>query len=74
MNDIEVEEVTGGTVVLSAPMGIVGFNTLKQIFTIKGDVKEMRNTLLDLYDANEGMNEHDFDELVRDTYKEKGWI
>lgn len=74
LQEIELEAVTGGSVILSAPMGVVGFNTLGKVFKIKGDVKEMRNLLLALYDANEDMNEKDFDTLVMNEYKSRGWI
>lgn len=74
LNDVEVNEVSGGAVVISAPMGIVGFNQIGEIYEIKGNVKQMRNLLLQMYDENEGMNAREFDILVRDAFKSKGWI
>ena len=64
LNQTELEEVVGGTVVLSAPLGMVRFTALSRNFKIKGDVKEMRNLLLQLYDENEDLSDIEFDNLV----------
>lgn len=74
LNDFELDEVTGGTVTLSAPLSTVRFNTIGSAFKIKGEVKEMRNVLLQLYDENENMNDAEFDMLVLKEYASRGWI
>jgi len=74
LEELELEEVTGGTVVLSAPMGKVRFTAIGKTYLIKGDIKQMRNLLLSLYDDNENMNDSEFDTLVRNEFKSRGWI
>ena len=74
LEDYQVEGVNGGSVLLSAPLGICGFNTTGEMFKIKGNYKEMRNRLLVLYDENEHMGDAEFDQLVKADFQEKGWI
>ena len=74
LDDLELEEVTGGTVVLSAPMGKVRFTAIGKTCKIKGDVKEMRNLLISLYDDNENMSDAEFDRLVLNAFASRGWI
>lgn len=72
--DFEVEEVVGGTVCLSASIKVVGFSQLGKTFRMKGDYKAMRNRLFELQDENENMNAKEFDTLVMNDFKAKGWI
>lgn len=74
LNEQELDEVVGGTVTLSAPLGIVNFSALGASFKIKGDVKQMRNLLIQLYDENENMSDREFDTLVVKAYRARGWI
>lgn len=74
LTELETEEVTGGTVTISAPLNTVAFKSLKKAFKIKGNIKEMRNRLIELYDANEGMDDKAFDTLVMNEFKNNGWI
>ena len=74
LRDTEVNEVHGGAVILSEPLGVCGFNKIGEVYRIKGVFKEMRNRLLDLYDDNSNMPAEDFDRLVRDDFKSRGWI
>ena len=74
LRDNEVTEVTGGTVVLSIPLRMICFNSIPLNYRIKGDGKEMRNRLLELYDENETMNEKEFDLMVMNEFLAKGWI
>lgn len=74
LNDNQLDEVTGGAVVLSGPLGVCGFNTTGQVFKIKADVKVMRNRLIQLYDENENMSDAEFDQLVMNEFKSRGWI
>ena len=75
MNDLDVEQVVGGTVVMSQDFMKISFTTL-------GSTKKLRNCTYDdayalvqqLYGAHKDMSNEEFDTLVRDTVKEKGWI
>jgi len=74
LTDFEADEIVGGTVSLSASMGLVGFSRLREAYVIQGDYKEMRDLLFHLQDENENMPTEEFDKLVRDEYKNRGWI
>lgn len=74
LQDFQVEGVNGGTVVLSSPLKMCCFNTTGEMFKIKGDYKKMRNLLIQLYDENEGMGDAEFDQLVKNAFKSRGWI
>jgi len=76
LSDFEAEEIVGGTVSLSATLGLVGFSQLGKTYRIRGDVKKMRNLLFQLQDESEekGLTPLEFDTLVRDTFQNKGWI
>lgn len=74
INSEDLEDVTGGEVVMSKSLNRVGFNTTGEVFKIKGDFKTMRNRLLSLYDANPTMGEAEFDQLVKHEFQSKGWI
>lgn len=74
LQDYEVEAVSGGTVILSIPLNIIGFNTTGEMFKLKGDPKKMRNKLIELYDENENMGDAEFDQLVKNTFLDLGWI
>lgn len=76
LTDFEAEEIIGGTVCLSATLGLVGFSQLGKSYRIKGDVKKMRNLLFQLQDESEekGLTPLEFDTLVRDTFLANGWI
>lgn len=75
LNDIEVEEVSGGSVTISAPLGLVTFSKLGRGYRFdKSNAKKMRNKLLELYDDNENMDATEFDALVEKTFKDNGWI
>ncbi len=75
LNDLELEEVVGGTVTLSAPTNKVIFSAIRRSFQIKGDIKQMRNLMLSLYDEHgETMSNEEFDRLVMNEYAARGWI
>lgn len=74
LKDIEISGVQGGSVVISAPMNMVVFTKLQKIGIIRGNVKDMRDRLLDLYDENMDMEEAAFDQLVFNDFQSKGWI
>lgn len=74
INENQLEEINGGNVVLSGPLKLCGFSTLGKSYRIKGDIKLMRNRLLELYDQNENMSSEAFDLLVEQDFIHKGWI
>ena len=75
LNDLDVEQVVGGTVVISQDFMKISFTTL-------GSTKKLRNCTYDdayglvqqLYAANRDMANEEFDTLVRDTFRARGWI
>ena len=75
ITDTEINEVNGGSVVLSEPCGLCGFSSTGKIYKIKGPFRDMRNLMLDLYDENVGkMTDAEFDALVLKEYQERGWL
>jgi len=74
LNETELDQVVGGTVVMSAPLGLIQFTAYGKTFTIKGDFVTMRNRLLELYDEHCDMNDRDFDKLVMKEFRANGWI
>ena len=74
LNEQDLETVNGGQVVLSESLGVCGFNTTGRVYRTKGDFKEMRNLLIDLYDEHGDMSDAEFDNLVENEYKSRGWI
>lgn len=74
LTDVEVAEVAGGRVVLSQQLNICAFTSLGESYKLKGDFKKMRNLLYQLQDDNEGLSALEFDTLVRDAFRDQGWI
>lgn len=76
INDMELEQVCGGIVTLSANLGMVQFSSLGRTYMLKEGVnfKEVRNCLLGLYDENANMSDTDFDRLVARTFRANGYI
>lgn len=74
INENQLEEITGGAVTLSKQMNMCGFTTLGKIFKIKAEFNLLRDRLNVLYDEYGHMSDQDFDTLVMNDFKEKGWI
>lgn len=77
LNDAELDEVTGGSVTMSAQLGMVRFTSIKKSFRLNPDVEfsTMRDYMLSLYDANaDNMSESEFDTLVMNAFHAKGYI
>lgn len=76
LDDLQLDEVTGGTVSLSEHMGLARFSSVGKTYKLNPDIpfKEIRNCLLDLYDENSGMSDKDFDKLVAKAFRAKGYI
>jgi len=73
LNDTELDSVTGGSVVMSESLGVVGFTSMRKQYRIKGNFTEMRDLLLKLYDENE-LSNAEFDLLVFNEFSSRGWI
>jgi len=74
INDIELDAVNGGSVNLSEKKNKIGFDTLGEGYTLKCTYKQARSLVTSLFAANPDMAEKDFDILVRNQFKAKGWI
>ena len=75
LNDIELDQVTGGTVCLSMKRNRVSFSTLKEGYDLKCTYKEASNLINQEFDAApESMSERDFDTHVKQLMQSKGWI
>ena len=73
LEEIKLDAVTGGEVVMSEGLGVCGFNTTGEVYRIKGDFTTMRNRLLELYDNND-LSAAEFDQLVKNDFMANGWI
>lgn len=74
INDLDLDKVSGGSVNLSEKKNKIGFDTLGEGYTLKCTYKEARSLVSSLFAANQDMTEKDFDILVRNQFKAKGWI
>lgn len=75
LNDAQVEEVVGGTVIISANYMRVGFVTTKESYKLKNvTYRDARNYAEDLLDENRHLSDAQFDQLCKQKMAEKGWI
>lgn len=75
LNEQDVENVVGGTVIISKDNMIVGFSTTKEKFNLKGcTYRQARDLVDDLLEDNPNLGNSAFDALVKKTMKAKGWI
>lgn len=74
INDINLENVAGGSVNLSEKKNKIGFDTIGEAYSLKCTYKEARSLVTSLFAANPDMTEVQFDTMVRDQFKAKGWI
>lgn len=76
INQNELENVVGGTVIISKDYNNIGFSTLRVKYDLIGvDARTARNYVEDLLDAHRNdMTNKQFDELCRSKLKDKGWI
>jgi hypothetical protein len=70
-----LENVTGGTVVISYDKMMVGFRGIGEKYKLVNCTYEQaRNLAESLWMQNQSLGDADFDRLVRDTYRNNGWI
>jgi len=75
LDDKMVEDVTGGTVILSKDAMKVGFSTLGEMYDLKNcTYKQARDLRDDELDKGLGLNNLEFDKHMRDLYRELNWI
>lgn len=74
INDLDLDKVSGGSVNLSEKKNKIGFDTIGEAYTLKCTYKEARTLVSSLFASNQDLNEKDFDILVRNQFKAKGWI
>ena len=75
LNEQDIENVVGGTVVISKDKMAVGFSTTKEKYSLKNcTYKQARNLVDDLLDDNPNLSNAEFDQLAKKTLQSKGWI
>jgi len=74
INDLDLDKVNGGSVNLSEKKNKIGFDTIGEGYTLKCTYTEARKLVSSLFATNQDKTEKEFDILVRDTFKAKGWI
>ena len=74
LNDANVGEVVGGTVIMSVDYNNIGFTSTGEMFDLKVDYYTARNYVEGLKAANKNMSNTAFDKFCRGKLKEKGWI
>ena len=74
LNEEAMEQVVGGTVVLSEDKMMVGFTTTGEKFSLKCAFDDAFSYVRRLKSENGSMSNAEFDAFVRDNMKAKGWI
>ena len=75
LNDSQLEQVVGGTVVISSNYMRDGFITTKESYALKNcTFREARNFAEDLWDENKELSDAQFDQLCKQKMAEQGWI
>ncbi len=74
INELDLEKVAGGSVNLSEKKNKIGFDTIGEVYTLKCPFKDARTLVSGLFATNQDKTEKEFDILVRDEFKAKGWI
>lgn len=75
INENILEDVVGGTVIISKDHMVVGFSTTQEKYNLKNcEYRQVRNLVEDLKDANPSMGNAEFDAFIKKTLQSKGWI
>lgn len=75
INDNQLEEVVGGTVIISKDYNNIGFTTLRVKYDLIGvDARTARNKVEEWLDAHRDMTNAEFDAYCRDQLGALGWI
>ena len=75
IKDNQLDNVVGGTVIISKDYNVIGFTTLGEKFNLVGvDARTARNFVEELLDANRDMTNAAFDAFCKEQLQAKGWI
>ena len=74
LNDAELDNVVGGTVIMSVDYNNIGFTSLGEMYDLKTDYYTARNYVEALKAANKTLSNTAFDALVKKELQAKGWI
>lgn len=74
IRDNELEDVVGGAVCVSESMKRISFTTLGEGYPLKCSYKEASEAVATLFAQNSSMSEAEFDQFVKKTFQNKGWI
>ena len=75
INENELNEVVGGTVVISRDKMRVAFTSTRERFNLMNvDFKTARNLADELWENNTTLGDAEFDALVKSEFQARGWI
>ena len=74
LNDEMLENVNGGTVIISSDCNNVGFSTLREKYDLNCSWKDARDLLDEELDKHLGLNNYEFDLHMKELYQDRGWI
>ena len=75
LNEVEMEKVSGGTVYISRDYMQVAFSSSREVFSLRNcEYKDARNLADDLWEANKTLGDAEFDALVKNELRARGWI
>ncbi len=75
LNEEVMEQVTGGTVVISKDKMKVGFTTLGEKYSLQNcQYRDAVSFIDELWESNRGLSDADFDQLAKKSLQAKGWI
>jgi len=74
LDDFDLENVNGGTVVISNVYNAVGFSTTGQRYDLTVPWKTARDKRDELLEQYPNMGERAFDEFCKQTFDDLGWL
>lgn len=75
LNEQELENVVGGTVIISQDYMVISYTTIGKKKQLRNcSYRQARDYVDDLFDQNPGLSGQEFDQLCYDKMKAKGWV
>lgn len=74
ISELDMEKVAGGSVNLSQKKNKIGFDTIGEAYTLKCAFSDARSLVASLFATNQDKTEQEFDTLVRNEFRSRGWI
>ena len=74
LDDPQLEQVAGGTVVFSNVYNAVAFVTTQEKYNLTCDWKEARNYVEELLEQHPEMSDAAFDQFAKQQLVNKGWL